>query len=245
MPAQDVPLALGKALLDALRPLDRWFVDAFAFERLLLRHGWYAPADQNYFPQIQATFDLINAIPQASDEIDRVSGIVDPPLEEVLKAVDAALRVIDDLHTLSLKPPPSDLPFPLNSNEFWSSFPVDVAQTQIALYMAARKPAIYATLCLFGVIDSVPIGANAAIGRFAHEEAHFSWERLKNVILAPRDIMVDVYGWGGTFKHAKFLRAVERAMLAYRNKVAPLPIAAVRKLQDELLAQAGRAHPDR
>ena len=40
------------------------------------------------------------------------------------------------------------------------------------------------------------------------------------------------------------LQSLQRAMLAYRNKVAPLPIAAVRKLHDELLAKAGRAHPD-
>jgi len=39
------------------------------------------------------------------------------------------------------------------------------------------------------------------------------------------------------------LQALQRAMLAYRNKVAPLPIAAVRRLHDELLAKAGRAHP--
>ena len=39
------------------------------------------------------------------------------------------------------------------------------------------------------------------------------------------------------------LQALQQAMLKYRNKVAPLPIAAVRKLHDELLAKAGRAHP--
>ena len=37
------------------------------------------------------------------------------------------------------------------------------------------------------------------------------------------------------------LQALQEAMLAYRNKVAPLPIAAVRKLHDELLAKVGRA----
>jgi hypothetical protein len=38
------------------------------------------------------------------------------------------------------------------------------------------------------------------------------------------------------------LQALQQAMLKYRNKVAPLPIASVRKLHDELLAKAGRAH---
>jgi hypothetical protein len=38
------------------------------------------------------------------------------------------------------------------------------------------------------------------------------------------------------------LQALQQAMLKYRHKVAPLPIAAVRKLHDELLAKAGRAH---
>jgi DNA-directed RNA polymerase subunit F len=38
------------------------------------------------------------------------------------------------------------------------------------------------------------------------------------------------------------LQSLQQAMLKYRNKVAPLPIAAVRKLHDELLAKAGRAH---
>jgi hypothetical protein len=41
------------------------------------------------------------------------------------------------------------------------------------------------------------------------------------------------------------LPARQRAMLAYRNKVAPLPIAAARQLHDELLAKAGRTHPDK
>jgi hypothetical protein len=34
------------------------------------------------------------------------------------------------------------------------------------------------------------------------------------------------------------LQALQQAMLKYRNKVAPLPIAAVRKLHEELLAKA-------
>ena len=41
------------------------------------------------------------------------------------------------------------------------------------------------------------------------------------------------------------LQGLQKAMLKYRNKVAPLPIAAVRKLHDELLAKAARAHPDK
>jgi len=40
------------------------------------------------------------------------------------------------------------------------------------------------------------------------------------------------------------LQALQQAMLQYRNKVAPLPIAAVRKLHEELLAKAGRANPN-
>ena len=41
------------------------------------------------------------------------------------------------------------------------------------------------------------------------------------------------------------LQALQQALLKYRNKVAPLPIAAVRKLHKQLLAKAGRAHPDK
>ena len=39
------------------------------------------------------------------------------------------------------------------------------------------------------------------------------------------------------------LQALQQAMLSYRNKVAPLPIAAARRLHDELLARASGGHP--
>ena len=41
------------------------------------------------------------------------------------------------------------------------------------------------------------------------------------------------------------LQVLQKAMLKYRNTIAPLPIAAVRKLHDELLVKAGRAHPEK
>lgn len=39
------------------------------------------------------------------------------------------------------------------------------------------------------------------------------------------------------------LQSLQQAMLKNRDKVAPLPIAAVRKLHEELLAKAGLANP--
>lgn len=74
-------------------------------------------------------------------------------------------------------------------------------------------------------------------------EDHAEWTKAKN---ERRCELIDKEIDGTlTPAEAVELQTLQRAMLAYRNKVAPLPIAAVRKLHDELLAKAGRAHPDR
>ena len=41
------------------------------------------------------------------------------------------------------------------------------------------------------------------------------------------------------------LQGLQKAMLKYRNTIAPLPIAAVRKLHDELLAKAALANSNK
>src|SRR5205823_1100757 len=74
-------------------------------------------------------------------------------------------------------------------------------------------------------------------------EDHGEWTKAKN---ERRCDLIDKEIEGTlTPAEAVELQALQRAMLAYRNKVAPLPIAAVRKLHDELLAKAGRTHPDK
>lgn len=68
------------------------------------------------------------------------------------------------------------------------------------------------------------------------------WTEAKNerrCVLIEKEIDGDL-----TTAEAIELHALQQAMLNYRNKVAPLPIAAIRKLHDELLAKAGRTTTD-
>jgi hypothetical protein len=77
----------------------------------------------------------------------------------------------------------------------------------------------------------------------AAPEDHSEWTKAKN---ERRCDLIDKEIDGTlTPAEALELQTLQRAMLAYRNQVAPLPIAAVRKLHDDLLAKAGRAHPDK
>lgn len=219
MPVHDFGVALGRALLDALTPLQDWLSSVDAFERLLLRHGWRIPPEQTYFPQLKTTLALVDRIPGTLDKLDVLLATADPTLDEVTAALGEAIDLVDDLHKLASAPPPAGLPFPLNTATFWQSFPLDVVQTQIAHYIAARQQALHAVLSLFAVIDRESIPEDSGNGRSAHEEARLRWQRLKDIILDPRGLMADVYGWGAGFDHAKLLGALERAMLAFHAPV--------------------------
>jgi hypothetical protein len=98
---------------------------------------------------------------------------------------------------------------------------------------------------------SLPVGANGAVleleGRpvacvvpVVQErlEEHSAWSEAKN---ARRCALID-NEIDGTLSagEAVELHLLQRAMLAHRRKVAPLPLAEARKLRKELLAKARR-----
>ncbi len=98
---------------------------------------------------------------------------------------------------------------------------------------------------------SLPVGANGAVlelgGRAIacvvpvvaeHLEEQSGWSEAKN---ARRCALIDKE-IDGTLSagEAVELHVLQREMLAHRRKIAPLPLAEVRKLREELLAKARR-----
>ena len=221
MPAHDFLTDLAAASLDVLSELAERFSSLEFFERLLIRHGWQTPDSRTYFADVQAAFDLLNDVPALIDTVQVLRSSPEPDLTEVANALQAVVALLDDIETLASSGAHPNLPSPIGGQAFWSTFPRDVIQTEIILYLAARKPGTHAVLRLFGIIDEETVAADPAAGRMTHRELRLRWDRLGGLIGDPRQLMADVYGWGGTLEHAKLLRNVDAALSGFGVPAEP------------------------
>jgi hypothetical protein len=190
------------AFSDVFLPLEDGLADGQTFSSFLGDFGWYldpatdanaiATAFGNLPTLISSLKDAVAEFETAnSDGSSDVSGAI-------AKLIPAIQALVSTINTFASQQPDSAWPAPLNTDEFWQIFPLELLDYLIYRYLEGNQPKIFASLRLIGVLDStyhVPV----TTGRIAYVSHEVDWTRLGPTITAPQDILKDVYGWGGAF----------------------------------------------
>lgn len=206
--------SLADALLDALAPLRDALASPAALAALIQREGWRPPADDAGLAALGAALALSGDVEQVAATLADVAD-GSPSLDELGAALDAASKLLNDLRALD-RPPGDALPDPLDRDDFWSSFPLDLAEDLVSAYVERAHPTLFAPLHLFGILDETPIQPAADDpARLPYLKRQIRWDRLPTLVTDPAALPRDVYGWGGGFDHGKLLVRLERALAAF------------------------------
>lgn len=211
MATDDFLTQLISGVGDAVDPLVSSLNSKEKFAAFLKELGWVWDqkgdfnAIQNAFSHIQ---DALTALRNAVSNDDTGSLMT--------AAVDVTAAVAD-----LAKVDCTALPTPLDQSAFWNSFPDDVLEFLIYRYFNQHQPFLFGLLSFVGVLKIEAQGADATTGRQAYNRQGVDWGRIPQSIAAPQDILKDVYGWGGAFKHKEFMLNLG-AMLAGLHTAAKI-----------------------
>lgn len=209
-------LGVARTLSDVLRPLQDSLSSGETFAALLLEQGWRPPDVDGYLSNLEGAFGVLVDLPTIIEKVEQLSRVTSPSPTEVEGVLGIALTLIDRFRAFSVPPPvAAGLPAPLNSQEFWEKFPVDLANRLFADYLEAAYPSIYGPLHVLGVIDEVLETADQRPFRVPFRRIDTRWDRLPLLVQDPRALVRDLYGWGSQLDHAKLLGRLERALLAF------------------------------
>lgn len=212
MPTSDIAAGLISALVEVVEPVEDALTSVEAFEAFLLRLGWLPPENQAYFDEIRTILDLETELGNALAVVDDLRLNDGASLEDLAEALKVGIRITESLRELLTFSPPSSLPFPLNQSSFWSTFANDLIGDLFASYLQDVRPRLFAVLLVFGIIEEQSFPADLDNGRAAFVRLSVMWSRLPTLVSDPRQLMVEAYGWGGAFDHAKLLRNLQRAI---------------------------------
>lgn len=216
MSAPGFIVALAATLREIVRPLEEALDSPAEFAVLLREHGWHiegdaAPAVETFGGRLRLA-DRLPPLEQAIGELIATGSLT---AEEASTVLDAAIDLLSAIRSLAAMSPPAGAPAPLDRPEFWTTFPLDLAQTLVVDYLELRQPPLFAVLHLIGVIDQRDIAADATPGRVSYTKTELHWERLGETLSDPAAVMREVYGWGTALDHDKLTGHLQRAMYAF------------------------------
>ena len=212
MSTPDIVAGLVGALVDVVEPLVDATTSVEAFEAFLLRLGWLRPDNQGYFTEVQGILDLSSELQAALDVVDELTGSDDLSEEELSNALNLGIAVIQKVQALTQFSPSATLPFPLNQSSFWSILADDLIGDLFGSYLQDRFPGVFALLLVLGIIEEQTFPADVANGRAGYTRLRVFWDRLPTLVSDPRQLVVNTYGWGGTFNHQLLLANVQRGV---------------------------------
>ena len=103
-----------------------------------------------------------------------------PSIEELGAALDAASKLLSDLRAVA-RPVGASLPAPLDRDDFWSSFPVDLAEDLVVAYVERAHPTLFAPLHLLGILDEITVqpapGDDARLSYLKRQIRWDAWPR--------------------------------------------------------------------
>ena len=212
MSTPDIVAGLIGALVDVVEPLVDATTSVEAFEAFLLRLGWLRPDNQGYFTEVQGILDLSSELQAALDVVDELTGSDDLSEEELSNALNLGIAVIQKVQALAQFSPSATLPFPLNQSSFWSILADDLIGDLFGSYLQDRFPGVFALLLVLGIIEEQTFPADVANGRAGYTRLRVFWDRLPTLVSDPRQLVVNTYGWGGSFNHQLLLANVQRGV---------------------------------
>ncbi|MEM6269475.1 MAG: DUF6603 domain-containing protein [Bacteroidota bacterium] len=171
------------------------FEDVNEVENLLLELGWISSLDLGLIVNLKNEMDLQATI----DSLSTLVAQIKQKDGDVVALAESAAVVAKSLYDkIALFTAPSGGPLsstaPFSTGAFWSAMADDLIDYLLVEYLKDRKPILYATLFLPGIIteDEVnPTGPN----RVAYTKRQIHWDRLIKLVTQPGQLFKEVYHW--------------------------------------------------
>jgi hypothetical protein len=204
----------------ALEPLELAIGGPEEFAAFVAKLGW--PVDPGLSaPHLQATFGRLSqdlaALSQAVQAFRSLPPQADAPAiaAAVEKMGTAIASVATDTAALA-GTTTTGLPPPLDDAKFWDSLAEELLGLLLYEYLKNHRPALFGILRFLGVAGA---DLNEATGqRSAYTRQSIDWAKLMSAATHPKHVFADVYGWGVTFDHARF---IDNALALLRGFGAP------------------------
>jgi hypothetical protein len=192
-------------VLDAFRPITAAVTNEAALRELVEALGWRMPEGfSSGVTGLEALASAVNSLQAALDAWS--SG--DRDEAALLNLLEQAAMLFDLLAGL---PVPGNAPAPMSRLEFWSTLLSDLPAYLLATWLRREAPLMNAVLELTGILDREPVAPDD--DRFqGFRRTVIRWDRLGTLLTDPRDLMAQVYGWGGTLDADRLLRSLERVL---------------------------------
>jgi hypothetical protein len=213
---------VGKILsgfAEVFEPLDEAIADGVSLSAFLAEFGWSLDPDSDVnaiSEAFQSLPPLIQSVRTAAAAFE--SSSTSAQAEAIAEAVGQMVIAVKDLataiDTLSHTTPDTAWPAPLNSDAFWTTFPLALLGYLIYRYLENHHPRIFAPLRLIGFLSedySIPLAQNVV----PYVRRDVRWDRLILAVTRPQDLPAEVYGWGGPFDAQKLLNNLKGVALAF------------------------------
>jgi hypothetical protein len=206
--------SIAEALLDTIAPLQAALASPTELAALLRRGGWRPPVNGEGLAALSTALALAGDVEQVAATLVEVAE-GSPSTEELRAALDVASKLLSDLRAVG-RPAGAALPAPFDRDDFWSSFPADLAEDLVIAYVERAHPTLFAPLHLLGILDETTVPpAPGDDARLSYLKRQIRWDRLATMVTDPDSLPRDVYGWGGPFDHGKLLVRLERVLHAF------------------------------
>ena len=214
MAGTDFLLGLARALREVLRPLEVALENPEAFRILLLEHGWaIEDPDTDQRAVVADRLGFAATLETLSGELDRALR-TDLSIDDAIALLELSVQSIRALRDLATGEPVAAGPIPFDRAEFWQQFPPDLVASLFAEFLEYRRPGLFATLLLVGVVDRRRVETDGTPGRVAFTRTEFRWNRLSRMFADPADLAREVYGWTGPLDHEALTDRLQRAAYA-------------------------------
>jgi Family of unknown function (DUF6603) len=208
------------AFADVFQPLEDSVGTGQAFSSFLAEFGWTLDpkSDANaILTALGQLPSLVNALQDAADAFNAADsgGQSSDVSGTIAKLTPAIIDLITLINNLANATPDSTWPSPLNTQEFWQAFPLQMVDFLLYRYLQDHSPKLFACLVLIGVITekySIPFSATGV----PYTKRNIEWDRLIPVITEPQNILKNVYGWGGSFDVHRLMDNLLRVALAFQ-----------------------------
>jgi hypothetical protein len=207
------------AFADVFAPLEDGLGSGQSLSAFLADFGWSLDPDSDVNAIAAALGDvppLIDAIRSAVTALESSNSSAQAgAIADAVATLASAIKdLVTAINSLKGKTPDTTWPAPLNSADFWNTFPLEVLDYLIYRYLQSNAPKLFAVLRLVGVLSedySVPL----TTGRVPFMSRAARWDRLAIAVTRPQDIPNEVYGWGGPLELHRLMSNLQGVGLAF------------------------------
>ncbi len=211
-------------LLHALEQFAIAFDRPGEFNRLMRRVGWATSVDDASLATLAATFSsAISPFENLENIVGQLQDGTGDPVELAGQLLTGLEQILTQIRGWIENPPPA-LPPPLDDPDFWNDSAVELVDTLLSDFLAARRPLLQALLLLIGFIDITP-ATPAGPNRLPYQQTTVHWDRLTQLASDPEGLVRSVYGWGSAdFDATRFLDVTWRIIRGTRvaARIEPL-----------------------